>query len=196
MDALRKSSLKDAHVVVDRLIVRDDIRKRLVDSIEVCGRETEGHIELLLLSDNPDETEQMLKHEHPDIRWLPHPAGILVKFSESFECQLCHIPYQEPEPRLFSFNNPFGACPECQGFGNTLTIDFDLIVPDKSRSLSQGAVNPWTKPRYRGFQSRLIQFATLENIPVDVPWKELPENAREKITNGCKTFPGVRGFFK
>jgi excinuclease ABC subunit A len=196
VDALRNSTLKDVHVVVDRLIVRDDIRKRLVDSIEVCSREAEGHIELFLLTDNPDEMEQMLEHKHPDIRWLRHPAGVLVKFSESFECQLCHIPYQEPEPRLFSFNNPFGACPECQGFGNTLTIDFNLIVPDKSRSLSEGAIDPWTKPRYCGLQSRLIQFAERENIPTDVPWDELTENAREKIINGYKTFPGILGFFK
>jgi excinuclease ABC subunit A len=196
VDALRKSAIKDVHVVVDRLVVSNGIRERLVDSIEVCSREAAGNIELFLLSENPDETEQMLEHEHPDIRWLRHPAGILVKFSESFECQLCHIPYQEPEPRLFSFNNPFGACPECQGFGNTLTIDFDLIIPDKSKSLSEGAVAPWSKPRYRGIQNRLMQFADRENIPVDVPWKELPENARQKIINGHKAFPGILGFFK
>ncbi len=107
----------------------------------------------------PDGIERLLGTEHPDIRWLRHPAGILVKFSEAFECQLCHISYQEPEPRLFSFNNPFGACPECQGFGNTLTIDFDLIIPDKSKSLSEGAIHPWTKPRYRNLQNRMLQFA-------------------------------------
>jgi excinuclease ABC subunit A len=196
VDALRKSSRKEAHIIVDRLIVQDGIRKRLVDSIEVCSRESEGHIELLLLSDNPDETERILETEHPDIRWLRHPAGILIKFSEAFECQLCHISYQEPEPRLFSFNNPFGACPECQGFGNTLTVDFDLIVPDKSKSLAAGAVNPWTKPRYRSFQNRLLQFAARENIPIDAPWNELPESDKEKITNGSGSFPGIQGFFK
>ena len=84
------------------------------------------------------ESSACSRRSHPDIRWLRHPAGILVKFSEAFECQLCHISYQEPEPRLFSFNNPFGACPECQGFGNTLTIDFDLVIPDKSKSLVGG----------------------------------------------------------
>jgi excinuclease ABC subunit A len=196
VDALRKSDRKDAHIIIDRLIVQDDIRKRLVDSIEVCSRESEGHIELLLLSESPDEMEQMLKERHPHIRWLHHPAGILIKFSEAFECQLCHIPYQEPEPRLFSFNNPFGACPECQGFGNTLTLDFDLIVPDKSKSLAAGAVNPWTKPRYRSLQHRLLQFAEREKIAVDQPWSELPDEAREKIINGFGAFPGILGFFK
>jgi len=196
IDVLRKSKTKEAHVVVDRLIVREDIRKRLVDSIEVCSREAEGHIEVLLLSDAPSDTERMLERLHPDIRWTHHPAGALVSFSEAFECQLCHISYQEPEPRLFSFNNPFGACPECQGFGNTLTVDFNLIVPDKTKSLADGAVHPWTKPRYRSFQNRLLQFASRENIPIDTPWNELPEIAREKITNGHESFPGILGFFE
>ena len=195
VETLRKSSSKEVHVVVDRLVVRPDIRKRLVDSIEVCSRDAEGHIELLLLSEDPAETERMLETSHPDIRWLRHPAGTLVKFSEAFECQLCHVSYQEPEPRLFSFNNPYGACPECQGFGNTLTIDLDLIIPDKSKSLAEGAVNPWTKPRYRGAQNRLLQFAAREAIPIDVPWSELPESATEKILNGCRGFPGIMGFF-
>jgi excinuclease ABC subunit A len=195
VEALKKSKSKEAHVVVDRLIVQDDIRKRLVDSIEVCSRESEGHIEIVLLSDTPDELEQMLKTSHPDIRWLRHPAGILVKFSEAFECQLCHVTYQEPEPRLFSFNNPFGACPECQGFGNTLTIDFDLIIPDKSKSLAEGAIHPWTKPRFRNLHTRMLQFAEREGIPTDMPWDELQEEAKEKITSGRGHFPGILGFF-
>jgi excinuclease ABC subunit A len=195
VEALRKSRTKEAHVVVDRLIVQPDIRKRLVDSIEVCSRDSEGHIEVLLISDETGKTERLLQAEHPDIRWLRHPAGTLVKFSEAFECQLCHVTYQEPEPRLFSFNNPFGACPECQGFGNTLTIDLDLIIPDKSKSLAAGAVNPWTKPRYRNIHNRLLQFAAREAIPADVPWNELPKSAHDKIINGHGNFPGVLGFF-
>ncbi len=195
VETMAKSSNKEAHVVVDRLVVQPDIRKRLVDSIEVCSRDSEGHIELILLADDASETERMIAADHPDIRWLPHPAGTLVKFSEAFECQLCHVSYQEPEPRLFSFNNPFGACPECQGFGNTLTIDLDLIIPDKSKSLTAGAINPWTKPRYRSFHSRLLQFAAQEDISVDTPWQELPESDREKIIQGHGRFPGVLGFF-
>jgi excinuclease ABC subunit A len=195
VEAMGKSRAQEAHVVVDRLVVQPDIRKRLVDSIEVCSRDSEGHIEVLLISDNSAEMEHMLQKDHPDIRWLRHPAGTLIKFSEAFECQLCHVTYQEPEPRLFSFNNPFGACPECQGFGNTLTIDLDRIIPDKSKSLATGAVNPWTKPRYRSIHHRLLQFAAREGIPEDVPWRELPEIARDKIINGHGSFPGVLGFF-
>ncbi len=195
VDALSKSKSKEARVVVDRLVVQEDIRKRLVDSIEVCSRESEGHIDIVLLSDNAEALGQRLTTGHPDIRWLHHPAGVLIKFSEAFECQLCHVTYQEPEPRLFSFNNPFGACPECQGFGNTMTIDFDLIIPDKSRTLAEGAIHPWTKPRFRNLQTRLMQFAEREGIPTDVPWNELPEEARETITKGRGHFPGILGFF-
>ena len=195
VEALKRAKNKEAHVVVDRLVVEGDIRKRLVDSIEVCSRDAEGHIELILLPDAPGGIEQLLRTEHPDIRWLRHPAGILVKFSEAFECQLCHISYQEPEPRLFSFNNPFGACPECQGFGNTMNIDFDLIIPDKSKSLSEGAIHPWTKPRYRNLQNRMLQCAANEGIPADTPWNELTEDARSIIMNGHGRFPGIMGFF-
>ena len=195
VEALKKSLTGEARIVVDRLVVREGIRERLVDSIEVCSRESEGHIELLLLSDNPDETEQRIEREHPQIRWLRHPAGILVKFSDAFECQLCGIQYQKPEPRLFSFNNPFGACAECQGFGNTMTLDFDRIIPDKSKSLKEGAIAPWSKPRYRNLQNRLLQFASKEKIPVDVPWSELDETEHQKIINGHKGFPGILGFF-
>ena len=196
VDAMRRNGGEEAHVVVDRLVVEEDIRKRLVDSIEVCSRDSEGHVELILLSDTPSEIEQMLRVRHPDIRWIRHPAGILVKFSEAFECQLCHIAFQEPEPRLFSFNNPFGACPECQGFGNTLTVDFDLIIPDSSKSLAEGAISPWSKPRYRGLQNRLLQFAAREGVPADVPWRDLPQSAKDKVIHGRGSFPGILGFFE
>ena len=66
-----------------------------------------------------------------------------------FECKQCHLRFEQPEPRLFSFNNPYGACPRCQGFGNTIDFDMDLVIPDKSKSLADGAIEPWTKPKYR-----------------------------------------------
>ena len=72
-----------------------------------------------------------------------------LRFSQRFECKHCNLRYEEPEPRLFSFNNPYGACPRCQGFGNTIDFDLDLVIPDKSKTLNQGAIDPWTKPKYR-----------------------------------------------
>ncbi len=195
VNVLKKSASKEAFVVVDRLAVRDDLRKRLVDSLEICSRESEGRIELILLSEAPAELEHMLSSNYPQIRWIHHPAGIRIKFSERFECQLCHLSFEKPEPRLFSFNNPFGACPNCQGFGNTLTLDFDLIIPDKSKSLAEGAINPWTKPRYRNLQNRLLQFCRDEGIPIDIPWSELSEENREKIIGKHRGFIGILGFF-
>lgn len=195
VDALRQSTTKQVLVVVDRLSVQDDIRERLVDSLEVCGRESEGRIELLLASDAPAETGALLSRDHPQIRWVQHHAGVLVKFSERFECQLCGIAYEEPEPRLFSFNNPFGACPECQGFGNTITLDLDRVIPDKAKSLAEGAINPWTKPRYRGLQARLLKFAQKEEIDADLPWEDLPKEHQQRVIKGKSGFPGIRGFF-
>jgi excinuclease ABC subunit A len=193
---LKNSAAKEVHLVVDRLVVQPDMRKRLIDSLEVCGRESEGRIEIILLSDNQDQTERLLNIQFPEIRWLRHPAGPLVKFSEQFECQLCHISYEEPEPRLFSFNNPFGACPDCQGFGNTVTLDLNRVIPDKSKALEDGAIDPWSKPRYKTFQTRLLQFAQKQGIPADIPWSDISEQHREWITKGKGSFPGILGFFE
>jgi excinuclease ABC subunit A len=195
LETLERSQRKETHVVVDRLVVKSDIRKRLIDSLELCGREGEGRVEVVLLTQSPHETQEMLKEQFPQVRWIEHPAGILVKFSERFECQLCHISYSEPEPRLFSFNNPFGACPDCQGFGNTMTLDLDLIIPDPNKSLEQGPIDPWNKPRYRTFQQRLLQFAAKRNIDLNTPWSDLPPESQEAIIKGSGGFPGIIGFF-
>jgi excinuclease ABC subunit A len=194
-EALRRNPEAGVLVVVDRLSVQDGIRERLVDSVELCGRESDGRIELVLVPEDPTAMERLLCENHPEVRHRPHPAGILVKFSERFECQLCGLRYEQPEPRLFSFNNPFGACPECQGFGNTVTLDLDRVIPDKAKSLAQGAVDPWTKPRYRGLQARLLKFAQKEGIDVDLAWEDLPHPQQELVLRGKGGFPGIRGFF-
>ena len=196
VEALRKSSQKEVHVVVDRLVVATDIRKRLVDSLEVCARENSGRIEVLILSASPSELERKLTNSFPQIRWQKHPAGLLAKFSERYECQLCHIPYEIPEPRLFSFNNPYGACPTCQGFGNTINLDLDLVLPFKQKSLLDGVIEPWNKPRYRNFHNRLLAFAEREKIDPKTPWSELAEAQRDRIISGKGNFPGVLGFFE
>src|SRR5205807_2674701 len=80
------------------------------------------------------------------------------RFSERFECKYDGTVYATPEPRLFSFNNPFGACPTCQGFGNTIGLDLDLVIPNPGLTLSEGAIEPWTKPQYEWAQSELRSF--------------------------------------
>jgi len=119
-----------------------------------------------------------------------------LRFSQRFECKNCGTRYAEPEPRLFSFNNPFGACPRCQGFGNTIDFDLNLVIPDRSKSLDEGPIEPWTKPKYRPYATEMKKFARAAGIPLDVPWGELDCEHQQAIIDGHKKFPGVRGFFE
>src|SRR5204862_6978037 len=93
----------------------------------------------------------------------PHPSRTL-RFSERFECKSDGTVYATPEPRLFSFNNPFGACPTCQGFGNTIGLDLDLVIPNPGLTLSEGAIEPWTKPQFEWAQDELRQFCKAEKL--------------------------------
>jgi len=118
-----------------------------------------------------------------------------LRFAQRFECKQCNLRYEEPEPRLFSFNNPYGACPRCQGFGNTIDFDLDLVIPDKLKTLAEGAIEPWTKPKYRPLFTDLKRYAKSAGIPLDVPWIDLEEEQRTLVLNGEGKFLGVRGFF-
>ena len=121
--------------------------------------------------------------------------GDRFTFSEKFECRQCHLTYEEPEPRLFSFNNPFGACPKCQGFGNTIDFDLDRVIPDKDKSLQQGAIEPWTKPRYRALTAEFKRFAKQCGIPLDVPYCQLSSEQKALILDGDAKFIGIKRFF-
>src|SRR5260370_6594066 len=124
-------------------------------------------------------------------------AAERLTFNERFECKNDGTLYQEPEPRLFSFNNPYGACPRCQGFGNTIDFDLNLVVPDSSKSLDEGAVEPWSKPRYRQLFQDLKKFARAQDIPTNVAWRHLTAEQRKLILEGDpqNDFDGVKGFF-
>ncbi len=176
---------KPVYVLVDRLALSPEIRSRLMDSIEICYREGRGEAILEFV---------------PDARATPSSANAAPErlvFNERFECKKCGAIYQEPEPRLFSFNNPYGACPRCQGFGNTIDFDLDRVIPDQGKSLAEGAIEPWTKPRYRQLAMEMRRFARAKGIPVDVPFRELSAAQRDAILEGDKKedFPGVKGFF-
>ena len=162
-------------VLVDRLVVAADARTRIVDAIETGYRES-GEV---IFETAPREGE----------------APQQLRFSQRFECKRDHIRYEEPEPILFSFNNPYGACPRCQGFGNTIDFDLDLVIPDQSKTLNDGAIEPWTKPKYRPLFTELKRFAKQVKIPLDVPWSELDPEQQKLIVDGEGKFPGVRGFF-
>src|SRR5262245_11901798 len=168
---------KTAFVLVDRLKTAPDIRQRLIDSIETCFRENNGEVILQVLD------------------WPASPQGNgatpgekQFRFSESFECKKCGIRYEDPEPKLFSFNSPFGACPRCQGFGNTIDLDLDLVIPDKNKTLNEGAIEPWTKPRYRTYFNDFKKTARNRGIRLDVPFRELSPDDRAFVVNSIRQF--------
>src|SRR5436305_3793221 len=164
------------YVRVDRIAISADSRARIVDAAEISLRES-GEVWF----------ETAPRDDEPSRR---------LRFSQRFECKACGITYEEPEPRLFSFNNPFGACPRCQGFGNTIDFDLALVVPDPSKTLNEGAIEPWTKPKYRTLLTELKRFAKQAGIAVDVPWADLNSEHRRLIIEGERRFMGIRGFFQ
>lgn len=165
-------------VLIDRLVVSSENRARIVDAAEIGYREA-GEI---LYEIVPREGEK--------------PERERLRFSGAFECKTCHRVYREPEPRLFSFNNPFGACPRCQGFGNTIDFDLALIIPDSAKTLTAGAIDPWNRPKYRPWYADMRRAAQAQGVPLDVPWRELSEEHQSFILNGQGSFAGVRGFFE
>ncbi len=170
---------KPVYVLVDRLAVNPESRSRLIDSIEICYREGHGEAILEFVAEDAGS-----------------PAERLV-FNERFECKKCGITYQEPEPRLFSFNNPYGACPRCQGFGNTIDFDLNLVIPDAGKSLDEGSIEPWTKPRYRAMLNEAKRWARSRGIPTNVPWRHLSAEQRRLVLEGDPEngYGGVKGFF-
>jgi excinuclease ABC subunit A len=183
-DDYRRDSFQDVFVLVDRLTARADVRQRLVDSLETCFREGHGQAVVEVV----DGTHASGVQRTGSARTL--------RFSERFECKYDGTVYATPEPRLFSFNNPFGACPTCQGFGNTIGLDLDLVIPNPGLTLAEGAIEPWTKPQYDWARTELKRFSKSERIPMNQPFNQLTRPQRNAIINGKGEWAGVRGFFE
>jgi excinuclease ABC subunit A len=166
-------NLDNVFVLVDRLTARPDVRQRLVDSLETCFQEGHGSAVIETAEPNP----------------------LRLRFSDRFECKYDGTVYATPEPRLFSFNNPYGACPTCQGFGNTIGLDLDLVIPNPGLSLKEGAIEPWTKPQHEWAIAELKQFCRSEKISMTVPFNQLSCADQQAIIEGRGDFGGVRGFF-
>ena len=183
-DLLDVDFANPVYVLVDRLALSPEIRSRLMDSIEICYREGQGEAILEFPSEPAAKEAGPLSAER-------------MVFNERFECKHCGAKYQEPEPRLFSFNNPYGACPRCQGFGNTVDFDIDRVIPDKSKTLGEGAIDPWSKPRYRPLGVEMKKFAKTKGIPLDVPFRDLTPEQRDAVIEGDRKedYLGVKGFF-
>jgi excinuclease ABC subunit A len=153
---------KPVFVLVDRIAIGPDLHQRLVDTIEICYREAG---EVIFESAGGQEA---VGHARP------------LRFNEKFQCKTCGMEFGEPEPILFSFNSPIGACPRCQGFGNTIDFDMDRVIPDKSLTLEEGAVEPWTKPKHRSWLGNFRKFAR-GKVRFGVPFCDLTEEERETV---------------
>jgi excinuclease ABC subunit A len=164
--------VKKILILVDRLVLRGDYQARLADSLDLAFRAAHGRVEILLEKSEP------------------------LKFSQAFECPRCGMTFIEPQPRLFSFNNPFGACPTCRGFGDIIELDLDLVIPDQSKSLQEGAIEPWNTPSHSDMLYYLRDAARRHGIPMNRPWRELSEKHKQIVIQGDGEFPGINGFFR
>ena len=160
----------NSEIIIDRLVIGEEDKSRIIESLE----------------NSFAESNKVLVHID---------KGADYKFTKEFECTKCDIKFSKPVPTLFSFNSPHGACSECNGFGNILRIDPDLVIPNPDVSISDGAIEPFTKPSYRFQLRKLKDFAERNNIDINTPFSRLNDNAKELIMNGDKTYRGVFGFF-
>jgi excinuclease ABC subunit A len=161
-------------VVTDRLPAGSGSRGRLVDALATAFREGEG--EAIVLAGGP--------------------GGERVRFTRSFRCPRCDRAFPRPSPGFFSFNNPYGACGRCRGFGNLLEFHPDMVVPDPGLTLSEGAIHPWTAPRYEGRRRKLAAFCAQARIPRDVPFGELAAGDRRRLLHGEAGFEGAIPFLE
>src|SRR5258708_5327632 len=158
---------KDLLVVVDRLVIAPDSAGRLSDAVGTAFREGEGDCVILFAEEVASP--------------LDGRRGTTLRFTERFECPNDGTVAPAPTPQLFSFNNPRGACSQCNGFGAILEYDESLVIPYPSRSLRDGAIDPWTKPRYDNKRRALAEFAKRERIPMDKPWDQLTSAQRHLL---------------
>ncbi|HXY77087.1 MAG TPA: excinuclease ABC subunit UvrA [Steroidobacteraceae bacterium] len=170
-------------VVQDRLRVGGGERGRVLDSLEAALRVGRGRVNVAVVDD-------------------ADPPNCLDtwRYSSELHCADCDLAYREPTPSEFSFNSPLGACDSCRGFGRTIGIDYGLVIPDETKTLRGGAIKPWQSKSYAECQQDLERFAKLRGIPLDVPWRELPAEARRWVIEGegawsRKVWYGAQRFF-
>ena len=169
----------ELQVVVDRLKVGPDLLGRVTDSVETAYQEGGGSAFAV------------------EVGGASPAAPVVHRFSEKFECRECGIAYEVPQPRLFSFNSPFGACPTCHGFGNVIELDLNLAVPDQSKSIQQNAIEPFAKPHYRSHLVDLKRAARARGVRLTTPWRDLTDEERQFVVEGDGDgYTGIKGFFR
>ncbi len=171
----RKVAKEEVFVLADRVVLRnnEDTRSRLVDSLETAFNKGDGRCTVRNISREEE-----------------------LHFSTRFECAVDGIVYEEPQPRLFSFNNPFGACPQCQGFGRCIGIDENLVIPDRRKSIMEGAIHPFTTPTHSKHLRGLLSEAKKHAIPLDKPIDALTQAHMDFLWDGGGQYIGINGFFK
>ncbi len=180
------------YVVVDRLAADSAPEDRIRDSLETAF--AKGHGRCYVMVEEAGALQNGSRGTAFSIDGRPWRR---IGFSEQLACEDCGLEYPAPEPRLYSFNSPLGACPQCEGFGNVIDIDMELVVPDATKSLREGAVAPWNSPAYAHELEELLALAADYGIPVDVPFGQLGPEHLERIRDGVpeRRFGGLRGFF-
>lgn len=178
---------KELTIVLDRLTANDQTTERLRDSLEAAFAAGNGSCAVLAESAG-----------QPNAQTIDNKTWQRFTFSTELRCNTCGIEYPEPEPQLFNFNRPLGACPECEGFGNIVVTDMDRVVPDRLKSLRDGAIAPWNAPSYAHELEELLALADDYNLPVDTPYEQLNEEQRKLIVEGVpeRNFGGLNGFFR
>jgi len=169
---LPKTRPNHLHVILDRLVIREDNRSRLVEAVETAIREGEGLCRVEVI-DHGSRT-----------------------YSTNFRCQQCGRTFELIRPLLFSFNHPLGACPECKGFGNILRYDPDLVIPDHSKSLAQGAIEPWSKPSGDWWQKQMLLSMKRRGVDLTIPYKDLSQHIQQMLWEGEGKMEGVQQFFE
>jgi excinuclease ABC subunit A len=183
------------HVVVDRLTAGAGSDRRLYDSAELAFAKGDGRSASFV------DAEAITNGVSPPLPgracFLDGRPWLQCNWSTRLACDDCQLDYPEPEPRLYSFNSPLGACPQCEGFGNVVEVDMDLVAPDPNKSLREGAIAPWTTPAYEHELKELLALADDYDLPVDVPFQELKANQRRLVVEGVpeRKFGGLNGFF-
>ena len=178
-------------VLIDRLKADRGIRQRLVDSLEICFRE--GHAATIQVASSEFQVSSSKSNiEKTETR----NQELALNFSDKFICKYDGTAYEEPEPHLFSFNSPFGACPVCQGFGNTIGVDYDLVIPNPLLSIKEGAIEPFTRPQHAWAQKELLKYASSANISTSTPFADLHDYQQNAIIYGDDGWRGIKGFFK
>ncbi|THJ11111.1 MAG: excinuclease ABC subunit A [Nitrospira sp. CG24C] len=160
------------YVILDRLVIREDNRSRLVEAVETAFHEGEGLCRVEVIDYG------------------------LRTYSTDFRCQQCGRTFEPVRPVLFSFNHPLGACPECKGFGNILRYDPDLVIPDHSKSLAQGAIEPWSKPSGDWWQKQMLLSMKRRGADLTAPYKDLPQDIQQMLWQGEGKMEGVQQFFE